>query len=1537
MSSRKTRSSTQATGGGSAATQGGSIAAKTTRVKASRRASRRDAGTPDSGHESAGRTARQARRRSAASASSPPEDSASDPSAEESDGEVSGTSSAAEADNADVSMADSGSDSGARMTDGETHSTRKTKRKVAKKAQRVRREARRSLEKEASQAVQSRKRKAPLAASSAKASTRKPSRDHAEDDSGSGKDSGGDESRERKRQRTLLDPLKYAEQLAPVQDFCPDWQYLSRTQQKYAFLVQLALLRATAIRHPTAAWFEIQQVRVRSTAVANASAYRELKKAATTPAKKATLAHDLIVPNPHEGSSAPTVPFDQLLDSELIAVASTTVRKYSEIFPGTDFVIPRTAAAKAAQKHFDEVASTKPAPLGGDLVKQQQLFEESQNAATLADIGYRSRTLSRGEEAYLAELMQASGQHNGRGRTAYGEKLRKHVLRHGLSDSTASVALGYMTNLPRDSHRGEPLRQRTVTRDHDSPPPKRVHSGSSEDSSADDRDSPDPEYEQAVQAEGGGRRLRGNFLAGETLTADDYQLDAFDERAALTRSAISRHADSLFQDGERISREVDGRTTLRHGSGPATAYLRTASQVDRKQSGSSGFGGGRAASSSDAAYSSPYAASDARRAAPSFGLFKATSSSHQGVLPDPVDSACTCADPRPRSQRNQLSRHTDYCELRPAADRAPRPKADPDCFCPTKKLLTDHAEPLSHQTECPLSAEVTTRRRNSRANAIETIDDEYDSADERTDYGRERDRLAQTRRPTSEGAFASRRASDLKVKGKKAHSVQITHHLYRPSSLSFQTQSRMVTSGDLQGRSGAIGLKMEPYVPGSSMDVRDWIHRLHLYFQMTRTPTRDWVTQAAWLQTDPTVSRRMLEMSVLPGEEAYDHYARVMKFWLSRYTPTESELRGRRLAHRQIKKTSDENIDDFNGRYLRSFRLSHPGKDIDESHHFDDYLLALDHDYQRHAAGAVFSPGGEAGVDDQGRRRLLSWDAVSAHARTFYGNRNPRDTHDENQRSLAEYEAKTRVAQQSSHATLTGLDHTYTGIHARSLADTSRDFSQSGSSVANPAPSPSTLALFHRSLRDSHSASQSHSGPPGGKPNPPSGNRDGHHRRDKKRASRVTTTTNSADDDDSDATPQTTVARVATAAPSSTQGRPAAASSAVQVSPVKNEKSGASKFTTPRTPGGPCPDCCLPHDWIDCARNPQGKRPSEYASRYQNKGKHPKAADSDVATVIAIYGSVGVPVGQEPKRKDGRQSRAIYRGPCGQSEIVVEVAFSGLLSLMDGSKTSWIIRAPQSLVDTGSHVTLMSSRFYTKHAQYLGGLGPIPTYTLTVANNSRARVAGTLRREVTIRDPRTATNHVRSITFLVIGDMATDILLGMDSVTEFFSSINVLDGTFEFRQTYRVQSTRKQAPLAMREDAVIAPYHGHAVKVSYPGYFTLDPRQAVECSPCQVTNHDGSATLNLHFPPQLQDGRRHSADSGPTLYVYNNGSVPLSLPTGLIIGTVRLVRTAALRVPSSRTVGLVRRENPNQPEADEDDWDALEPTSGGGTPASQQC
>ena len=73
---------------------------------------------------------------------------------------------------------------------------------------------------------------------------------------------------------------------------------------------------------------------------------------------------------------------------------------------------------------------------------------------------------------------------------------------------------------------------------------------------------------------------------------------------------------------------------------------------------------------------------------------------------------------------------------------------------------------------------------------------------------------------------------------------------------------------------------------------------------------------------------------------------------------------------------------------------------------------------------------------------------------------------------------------------------------------------------------------------------------------------------------------------------------------------------AAHTSPVSSDH--ASQYS------GPCPECCLSHNWESCPRNAAGRRPNPTAFPHLGHGPHYRATHADIDAVLAKYGKIGV-------------------------------------------------------------------------------------------------------------------------------------------------------------------------------------------------------------------------------------------------------------------------------------------------------------------------
>ena len=103
-----------------------------------------------------------------------------------------------------------------------------------------------------------------------------------------------------------------------------------------------------------------------------------------------------------------------------------------------------------------------------------------------------------------------------------------------------------------------------------------------------------------------------------------------------------------------------------------------------------------------------------------------------------------------------------------------------------------------------------------------------------------------------------------------------------------------------------------------------------------------------------------------------------------------------------------------------------------------------------------------------------------------------------------------------------------------------------------------------------------------------------------------------------------------------------------------------------------------------------------------------------------------------------------------------------------------------------SHASLMKRTYYNRYLPWLGPLQNSPNFRLTTADGTTAPVTGQVTVPVSIYDHATGRNYTSCVTFLIVPTLSVDVLLGMDAIDQFFSSISVSDGALTFRNPHPV-------------------------------------------------------------------------------------------------------------------------------------------------------
>lgn len=105
----------------------------------------------------------------------------------------------------------------------------------------------------------------------------------------------------------------------------------------------------------------------------------------------------------------------------------------------------------------------------------------------------------------------------------------------------------------------------------------------------------------------------------------------------------------------------------------------------------------------------------------------------------------------------------------------------------------------------------------------------------------------------------------------------------------------------------------------------------------------------------------------------------------------------------------------------------------------------------------------------------------------------------------------------------------------------------------------------------------------------------------------------------------------------------------------------------------------------------------------------------------------------------------------------------------------------QLLVDTGSHVNIISRQWYEKNKRLLGPMEPVPKYAIFMGTSNRAEAAGTLDLAVTLFDGGSVVEFTKMINFTVVNEFMTEVMGGMDLIQQFFVSLNFVNCRMTFR------------------------------------------------------------------------------------------------------------------------------------------------------------
>ena len=445
-------------------------------------------------------------------------------------------------------------------------------------------------------------------------------------------------------------------------------------------------------------------------------------------------------------------------------------------------------------------------------------------------------------------------------------------------------------------------------------------------------------------------------------------------------------------------------------------------------------------------------------------------------------------------------------------------------------------------------------------------------------------------------------------------------------------------SNAVQYRSGGIVLSCEPYVHGSEILPDAFVRTFIGWAERSGLPNSRWASTFIHLCQDLDFRD---ELSNVPPpvigaatiEEVQSHFAEMVRLFLGRYALTSAELRVHSQKFLEITKGATEDPQDFCARFKKGFTRSHPNESIHQHVWVDLFIHALDSDVQRRARNWRFYEDRAASLladREVNEQPICSWEQLCSVTRAAYEHRSPADIADAQRRGIHAYsmqQSSKRAFVEAYAATSASTRHS---TQDAQMAAQDRPFQP----YTTPAPSAEAMATHRISQSPAagnaggQTPTYTSTGIPQFKFKMPT--REQREQRDTQK--RVRATQLVEEPGPAKRAKSAPRASIAAAGGGQSGGYAAAAGPPAAGRSPPAGRSPARPDRPPPTGRGPCPDCAMQHDWPDCVRNDKSPRQNPEAFKYRDSGPHFRSSEEDRATVIRLYGRIGVPLGQNPKR-----------------------------------------------------------------------------------------------------------------------------------------------------------------------------------------------------------------------------------------------------------------------------------------------------------------
>ena len=715
---------------------------------------------------------------------------------------------------------------------------------------------------------------------------------------------------------------------------------------------------------------------------------------------------------------------------------------------------------------------------------------------------------------------------------------------------------------------------------------------------------------------------------------------------------------------------------------------------------------------------------------------------------------------------------------------------------------------------------------------------------------------------------------------------------------------------------------IEYFNPYSGPGAAQWVKDFQRWAAVADIKPANYAKHFKWYVGDRNIRDELEAIPKRPGDSMVTYYMRLVLAFVEKHQLSPAILRQLQSELRNIHKGPTENISDFNDRIRRCIQVARPDVSLDSEVAFNDYLMALNGGFRRMMATCVHVDDAEmhaAGWKKApGLTYVSTWADLTSIAVAYYRNRSQRDAAEENTEQLAEYHAKSKVKTASSgQQEIAQLDGKYQGTHGHTKR-VHRD-AHSLAAFSNPAPDKDAMHAYERTVKDTQALERiahqayrskrkrgetdlprddtgkfvSRKKNRGERKSRVGGKKMRDHHHDSSESESESDTDYSSDEEDARPARR---ARMASTTPPAEAARQA-------LTPRAPAPGGAGKRPPPQgTSGGrgppsggagPCSNCCLPHDFSTCSRNPlQG---NVRAQAYLDKGPHPRATDADIATVVKKHGPFAVDesaaarsAGSMKQERPVRKANRITIGPQGQSHVETPLVLAHQVRV-------------QGLVDSGSEVTLMSRTYYQEHRDAFGRMRAPPQFDIQGMSGAPSRTIGTLTIPTTVLDPPTGLTYTKQHDYIVMDALDCPLIIGMDLLARFYYDMTFHGGHLTVRADLipdqgrvRGEEASNTSPITAIHTTSIPAGVGKSILVKYGAHLQVDPLFPVVCQPIPMID-SGRHSTQLAFVPHIQNKQSLLPSGRYWLYVLNPGLATIEVTSGTQVGRAQATAPDTLR------------------------------------------